>query len=74
MRFLPDIIIGAGLIVSVVAFWGGYRWVGFIAGIVAVLVGWKRDWCIESVTHLWGSDEDDVGGSGDAGEAGVDHD
>jgi hypothetical protein len=72
MRIIPDIIIGAGVIVSVVAFWAGYRRVGFIAGIIAVIVGWKRNWCMESVAHLWGPGHDDAGGGGDAG--GADHD
>jgi len=71
MRLIPDIIIGTGVIVSVVAFWAGYRWVGFIAGVIAVLVGWKRDWCMESVANLWGSSGDD-GDGGDTG--GADHD
>ena len=75
MRIIPDIIIGTGVIVSVVAFWASYLWVGFIAGIIAVIVGWKRDWCMESVTHLWGPGHDDGGGDGDVGDAGgADHD
>jgi hypothetical protein len=71
VRIIPDIIIGTGVIVSVVAFWAGYRWVGAIAGIIAVLVGWKRDWCMESVAHLWGPGDDDGGGDADAGDAGA---
>jgi fatty-acid desaturase len=70
MRIIPDIIIATGIIVSVVAFWGGYRWVGGIAGFIALIVGWKRDWCMESVTHLWGSSGDDSSTSEDAGDVG----
>ena len=71
MRLIPDIIIGSGIIVSVVAFWAGYRWIGGIAAFIALIVGWKRDWCMESAAHLWGSSGDD-GDGGDTG--GADHD
>ena len=44
--------------------------------LIAMIVGWKRNWCIEAFTELAGSDgtraeqADDVDGLGDSGEDG----
>jgi hypothetical protein len=54
MRIIPNLIIATGIIVAILAFGAGYRCVGGIAGFIALVVGWKRDWCMESVGHLWG--------------------
>ena len=48
MRRIPDIIIAVGVIVGAIGIATGYRWVGVISLAIALIVGWKRDWCIES--------------------------
>ena len=49
MRRIPDIIIVVGVIVAAAAIGAGYRWVGVISMLIALIVGWKRNWCMESV-------------------------
>ena len=42
MRFIPDIVIAAGLIVAAIGFWTDRMWVGMIALWIALVVGWQR--------------------------------
>lgn len=44
----------------------GYRWAGTSVLLLALLIGWKRDWCLESWSDMCGSsqqgrDTDDAG-------------
>ena len=61
MRRIPDIIIAVGVIVGATSIATGYRWVGVISLLVAMVVGWKRDWCIESFDGLISSSESSAG-------------
>lgn len=45
MRRLVDVIIVVGIIVGVIAVSGGYRWFGGACMVIALPVGWKRNWC-----------------------------
>ena len=42
MRFIPDIVIAAGLIVAAIGFWADRMWVGMISLWIALVVGWQR--------------------------------
>ena len=57
MRRIPDIIIVVGVIVGAVGFSMGSRWVGGIGLGLALIVGWKRDWCMESFEGMMSSVE-----------------
>lgn len=64
MRFIADLLIGTGIVVSAVAFWAGYHVVGIVAALVVLIVGWRRVWCRDSVEDLW---ESSLDGNGDSG-------
>jgi len=71
MRRIPDIIIVMGVVAGALALATGFRIIGVISMLVAVLVGWKRKWCIgaleellESTGHSTCTDtDDDIGGA-----------
>ena len=52
MRRLPDIIIAIGVIFGVIALGTGLRMVGAVSISVALLVGWKRKWCMDTLDEL----------------------
>ena len=68
MRRIPDIIIAVGVIVAATAIGAGYRWVGVISLLVALIVGWKRNWCMESV-EAFASSKDDADSGHDGGDS-----
>jgi hypothetical protein len=74
MRRIPDIIIAVGVIVGAIGIATGYRWVGVISLAIALIVGWKRDWCIESFEGMISSSEssavNEIHDSGDTGHGG----
>ena len=52
MRRLPDIIIAIGVIFGVVALGTGLRVIGAVSIFVALIVGWKRQWCMDTLDEL----------------------
>jgi len=52
MKHLPDTLIALGIIIGAIGLATGHRWLGGISILFAFIVGWKRDWCIESFTEL----------------------
>ena len=75
LKHIPDVVIASCVIVGAVAFGAGYRVVGGVSMFVAILVGWKRNWCIEAFTELAASggaarEQGDLAdtGAGDAGD------
>lgn len=81
MRYIPDLIIVVGVIIGAAGIATGYRSLGSIFLAFALLVGWKRDWCMDSfegmvsssehsaVNELHGSDAAGIGDAGDAHDA-----
>ncbi len=55
MRRIIDITIALGVILGATGIATGYRWFGGISLFIALLIGWKRHWCLESVYDLIGS-------------------
>jgi hypothetical protein len=77
MKRIPDIIIAAGLVGCAIALGAGFRWVGTACILVALIVGWKRNWCMMALEDLvtirkvgpdCEADALDVGESGDTGD------
>ena len=76
MKHIPDIIIAVGVIVGALGIGTGYRWIGCGALLVAMIVGWKRDWCMDLFDGMVSSsessavnemDDSDTADLGDAG-------
>ena len=57
MRRIPDIVIAAGVIIGATGIAIGYRWVGGISLLVALIVGWKRKWCLDAFEEMSSSSE-----------------
>lgn len=68
MRHLIDSLIVLCVIGGALGIATGYRWAGTITLLLALLIGWKRDWCLESWSDMLGTsqqspDTDDAGAS-----------
>jgi hypothetical protein len=71
MRRIPDLIIASGVIVAVAGIATGYRWVGITSLLVALIVGWKRAWCMKSA-EAFASNRDEAGSDSSGDSAGGD--
>jgi hypothetical protein len=67
MRRIPDMIIFAGVIGGAIALATGFRWLGCACFILAVIVGWKRNWCGAKLEELVLSLKGPAGDAHDAG-------
>lgn len=57
MTKIPDIIIALGVIVGALGLSTGFRKIGVISMLIAIIVGWKRNWCIGLMEELLQSSE-----------------
>jgi hypothetical protein len=55
LRRIPDTIIVVCIVAGALAIGVGYRWTGVFVLSIAMVVGWKRDWCLESWEDLGSS-------------------
>lgn len=71
MKHLPDTLIALGVIIGAISLATGRHWLGGISLLIAFIVGWKRDWCIESFTALstTGPAEDDSADTSDVADS-----
>ena len=56
LKHIPDVVIASAVIMGAFAFGMGHRAIGGIAMVIAMIVGWKRNWCVEAFTELVGTD------------------
>ena len=52
LRWIPDFVILTGVVVGAGALSMGFRTVGVSLLLIATIVGWNRNWCIESLEEL----------------------
>jgi hypothetical protein len=57
MKRLPDIIIMVCVIGGATALSTGHPWLGAGLLLIALVVGWKRNWCMDSVEEMVASTE-----------------
>ena len=55
LKRIPDIVIASGVVLGVLGLSTGHRIVGASAMLIACLVAWKRNWCIEAFEELMSS-------------------
>jgi hypothetical protein len=57
MKRIVDIVIVVGVIVGAVSIGAGLRVIGAVSLLIAMIVGWKRDWAIDLFEEMMDSSE-----------------